>query len=549
MNLIDTIQSAFHTYIESSFALEPSLLKQCELSLNVDEQKQAFGDLTTNTALILSKPLKKAPRDIAQVIASAFTHPMVAKIEIAGPGFINMYLHEHAFKQIAAELFAQESSYFKLAHKPQGKTSIEFVSANPTGPLHFGHGRGGIIGDVLTKIMRFLGYTVTPEFYINDAGAQIIKLGNSLKIRSQQLLGLDVELPEDAYHGEYLIEVAKECLKEHGQSVADKDISFFSAYGQDKMLGRIKKTLNAYGINFDVWFSEKTLHQSGAIEAALELLNKRELLYEKEGATWFKATEFGDDKDRVVRKADGELTYIAADIAYLKNKVDRGNTKIILVLGHDHHSYATRLEAVRQGLGLNNISLDVILYQLVKIKEGDQEVRMSKRAGNIISLEDVINTVGPDVARFFYLHRKADAQLDFDLDLAQKKTDENPVYYVQYAYVRTNSIIDKAYEDESLHNSTVEDLGALGMQEAFLLKKIISLKQLLEAMSSNYQTHLLTYYAIELANTFHSYYKHNRVIDMENIQTSRARLAMIKIVNNTFKTVLDLLGISTPQRM
>lgn len=549
MNILHAIQTAFQTHIQQLFNLEFATLETCELLLNVDEQKQAFGDLTTNSALLLAKELKKAPRDIANTIANGFSHPMIKKTEVAGPGFINMYLKKDAFKHLAEELFVQQDRYFKLSTAPSEVVDIEFVSANPTGPLHFGHGRGAIIGDVLTKILRFLGYNVTPEYYINDAGAQINKLGMSLKIRCEQILGYDVALPEDAYHGEYLLEVAKECLVAHGKEILNKDITFFSAYAQDRMLANIKHTLDQYGIQFDTWFSEKTLHTSGAIDMAIATLKNRGFIYEKDGAQWFKATTFGDDKDRVVRKANGELTYIAADIAYLKNKVERGHTNLIFVLGHDHHSYATRLETVRQGLGLDTIKLDTILYQLVKIKEGNVEVRMSKRAGNIISLQDVIDAVGTDVARFFYLHRKADAQLDFDLDLAQKKTDENPVYYVQYAYVRTNSILDKAAQESELNLITENDLEIIGMQEAFLLKKIVSLKQLLEAMSTNYQIHLLTYYVIELANAFHSYYRHNRVIDMEHVALSRGRLAVIKIVNNTFKLALDLLGISTPQRM
>ena len=315
------------------------------------------------------------------------------------------------------------------------------------------------------------------------------------------------------------------------------------------MLAAIKETLASYGITYDVWFSEKTLHTSGAIEHALATLKKQDMLYEQDGALWFKATQFGDDKDRVVKKSDGSLTYIAADIAYLLNKAERGNYRLIMVLGHDHHSYATRLEAVRQGLGLTNTKLDVILYQLVQIKAGNMPVRMSKRAGNIITLKDVIETVGPDVARFFYLHRKADAQLEFDLDLARTQSDENPVYYVQYAYVRTNSILDKAAQETLLSGSAVSDCTELGVAESPLLKKIASLGPLLALIGTNYQTHLLTHYVVELANLFHKYYAANRIMDLNNIPLSKGRLQMVRIINSTFRLVFELIGISAPERM
>lgn len=549
MNSIEQIQHAFSDFLHKTFKLEKQEAKDCTFELNVEEAKQQFGDLSSNAALILGKKLKKNPREIAQEIATTFKHEYLRDISVAGAGFINAFLTDIALQKCAQELFEEKEQFFKVEQDLQKQNyNIEFVSANPTGPLHFGHGRGGIIGDVLGNILKFLAQDVTKEFYINDAGVQIQKLGISFKIRCQQELGQDVQLPEDAYHGHYLIDLAKQCIKEHGNKLLEKPDQFFADYAKEQMLNMQKETLNNYGIHFDVWFSEKSLHESGAIEHAVEILEKNGYVYGQEGALWFAATKFGDDKDRVIRKATGEWTYIAPDIAYLVNKVERGFNRLIMVLGHDHHSYAVRLQAVRQALGLK-APLDVILYQLVKIKEGGEFLRMSKRAGRMINLHDIINEVGKDVARFFYLNRKADAQLEFDLDLALKKTEENPVYYVQYAYVRTNSILNKACEEKKLCDISKADISGIGHEEAYLLKKIISLKSMLQTIATNYQTHLLTYYVIELATVFHRYYAKHRVIELGNIEQSRSRLLLIKVLNQTFALCLDLLGVSKPEKM
>jgi arginyl-tRNA synthetase len=530
-------------------SLDAQTAHHCTLTLNIDEQKQDFGDLNSNAALILNKQLKQPPRAVAEKITKEFSHPSVEKIEIAGPGFLNFYLTNAAFTQNGQELFEQEENYFKPHDLAIRKVSIEFVSANPTGPLHFGHGRGGIIGDVLGNVLRFLGNDVTKEFYVNDAGRQIIKLGESLKARCEQLLGIDSPIPEDGYQGEYLLELARTCIAEHGDGIITKTADFFAEYAKERLMKQQEETLAKYGIHFDVWFSEKTLHESGAITEALDYLQKAGYLYQKDDATWFRSTDFGDDKDRVVKKSTGELTYVAADIAYMRNKIARGATEMIMILGHDHHSYVIRLKGILQALGMGQYPFDIILYQLVKIKEDGELVRMSKRAGRIVDLRDVIETVGPDVARFFYLHRKADAQLEFDLDLALKHTEENPVYYVQYAYVRTKSILDRAVEHSELHHIDLEDAIHLGKEEQFLLKKIASLKETLGDIGTQHQTHILTYYVHELAQAFSKYYGRNRVIDATNIQTSRGRLLLVTLVRSTLNSSLQLLGISTPERM
>lgn len=550
MNSIDRIQKAFTEHIRGLFVGHEVSTDLCKLHINVDEAKQAFGNLSTSVALVLAKQLKRIPRELATEIATSFTHPLVEKIEIAGPGFINLYFMPETFKLLAQELYEQKEKFFKPdTLEKKYNVSLEFVSANPTGPLHFGHGRGGIIGDVLGNVLRFVGHNVTKEFYINDAGNQIQKLGESFKVRCLQAAGMDATIAEDGYHGQYLADLAQDCYAEYGQELFEKPDSFFSEYAKNNLLEALKSTLKDYGIEFDVWFSEKTLHESDAIPKALDILRQHGLLYEQEGALWFKTTQFGDDKDRVIQKSTGEYTYIAADVAYLKNKIDRGFNNLMMVLGHDHHSYVMRLNAVKNGLGYTDCPLSVILYQLVKISEDGALVRMSKRAGAIVGLQDIINTVGKDVARFFYLNRKADAQLEFDLALALKRTEENPVYYVQYAYVRTGSILQKAAEQAHLNDINAADAQYIGKEEAFLLKKIVFLEQLLMDISINHQTHLLTYYVLELAQLFHRYYSHVRVIDLENREKSRARLLMIGLLRNTIALVLDILGISHPEKM
>lgn len=550
MNPIAHIQIAFASYLQKTFGINDELAKSCNFILNVDPNKQEFGDMNANAAMVLAKDLKQSPRAIAQQIANEFKHPYVAKLEIAGPGFLNAYFTIQAIQDLATDLFSKKDTFFKLDEDaPKHNYDIEFVSANPTGPLHLGHGRGAIIGDVLAKVLTFLGHHVTKEFYINDAGNQINKLGISFKIRCQQAAGIHVELPEDGYRGEYLLELAQELIKKESAAILQKPESFFEQYAKEYLLKKIQQTLEEYGVTFDVWFSEKSLHEGGHIDQAIKLLQEHNFIYEHENALWFASTKFGDDKDRVVRKSSGEWTYVAADIAYLLNKSKRGFNHLVMILGHDHHSYAVRLEGIRQALGLTRIDLSIILYQLVTMKASGQLVQMSKRAGTMVTLRDVIDEVGKDVARFFYLNRKADAQLEFDLDLALKKTEENPVFYVQYAYVRTGSILQKAALEKDLANITLADAHYLGMPESLLIKKIAALKHLLETIAATEQTHQLTYYTMELADLLHRYYAQNRVIETAHINQSRARLFLIKLLRETFATTFDLLGISKPAKM
>lgn len=550
MNSIESLQLQFFDFLQKQFLVKPEQLEPVTFSLNTDESKQQFGDISSNAAMILAKQLNTNPRTLAQEIITSFIHPFVTKIDLAGPGFLNFFLKPETFKTLMNELIAQDNDFFKLDKNiVKKKYNVEFVSANPTGPLHLGHGRGGIIGDVLGNILRFIGHSVTKEFYINDAGSQIQKLGESFKARCLQQLDQSATVPEDGYQGEYLVQLAQQAVEEFGKSIANKPDEFFAQYAKEKLLVQIQETLAFYGIHFDVWFSEKSLHTSGAIDASLKHLQEHDATYAQDGALWFKSTQFGDDKDRVLRKANSELTYVAADVAYLENKLNRDFDHLIMVLGQDHHSYVVRLKGILQALGYKPDLLDVILYQLVTLKESGELVRMSKRAGKIVTLHDVIETVGSDVARFFYLNRKADAHLDFDIALALKRTEENPVYYVQYAYVRTLSILQKAAQDGQLLNLKETDTAGMQETEHLLLKKIISLRDLLITISKNYQTHALTYYVLELSQLFHSYYAKNRVIEPDNIPQSRARLLLIRQLRDTFQLCLKLLGISQPEKM
>jgi arginyl-tRNA synthetase len=548
MNILQTLEQNFRAFIAQTFG-KPESLEHITFNLNTDPKKADFGDISSNAAMILAKKLGKNPREIAQHIATTFNDAGIQKIEIAGPGFINIYLTPACLTSLAQELYNNPQSFFKPAQSMAQQYSVEFVSANPTGPLHIGHGRGGIIGDVLGNVLSFVGNPVTKEFYINDAGNQIQKLGESLKVRYMQALGMGAELPEDGYHGEYLKELAPLFIKQFGENAASQPAEIFGNFGKEHLLAALQKTLSDYGIHFDVWFSEKVLHTSGAVEEAIHELTQRGHTYIQDNALWFRATTFGDDKDRVLKRSNGEFTYIAADVAYLQNKLRRGFNKIIMVLGQDHHSYVVRLKAIMQALGNNPDDITVILYQLVTVKEDNLPVRLSKRAGKIIGLQDIIETVGKDVARFFYLNRKADAHLDFDIALALKNTDENPVFYIQYAYVRINSIVKKAREVTDLGNFTAPDLAHCGQPEFQLLKKMASLSEVLLDISRSHQTHALTYYTLELAKEFHAYYSKYKVMDPTDVAQTKARLATISMVHTTIGLCLELLGLSKPESM
>ncbi len=548
MNGIEQIKASFFAFLATHYNLETSQLARCTFDLNADPEKSAFGDINSNAAMVLTKDLKTNPRAIAQTVIDNFTHPCIASIEIAGPGFLNFFMTDAALVHLAQQIFEEKQQFFKPNLQP-ARINIEFVSANPTGPLHFGHGRNGILGDTLANILSFLGHDVTREFYINDAGAQITKLGNSLKVRYLQALGVEIAMPDDAYHGQYLIDFGHELATQFGTSIENNDQEYFQEIAKAKMLAQQQATLASYGIKFDVWFSEKALKNDINIDDYIKLLADNGYTYELDGALWFATTKFGDDKDRVLRKSDGEYTYLAGDLPYLVNKLERGYDKLIMILGHDHHSFVVRLHALMQALGYNPDKLTVILYQLVNIVKNGESARMSKRAGTIVDLHDIINTVGKDVARFFYLNRKADAELDFDVELALTTSNENPVYYIQYAYVRTCSILAKAATiNPEFVNIDAQSCVSLTVAEKNLVKKIASLRNLLLSIDTSYQTHILAYYTYELANLFHTYYNNSKAI-VDDVAQTKNNLFIIRIMNQTFELCFDLMGISSPRTM
>lgn len=549
MNCIEHIHAKFFSFLITQYSIDPTILHRCSFDINSDPEKATFGDINSNAAMILAQALKTNPRAIAQTVTEKFSDECILNIEIAGPGFLNFFLTDAGLLELAHQIFNEKEQFFKPTLPPK-KINIEFVSANPTGPLHFGHGRNGILGDTLANILSFIGHDVTREFYINDAGAQIIKLGNSLKTRYLQTIGQAIEMPEDAYHGQYLIDFAAELAHMHGATLIDKDSTYFQDIAKQKMLVQQKQTLDAYGIRFDIWFSEKALKDSTNITDFIQKLTDHGYTYTLDGALWFATTQFGDDKDRVLQKSDGTYTYLAGDLPYLVNKLERGYDKLIMILGQDHHSFVIRLHALMQALGYNPEKLSVILYQLVHITKNGQSAKMSKRAGTIVDLHDIIETVGKDVARFFYLNRKADAELEFDLELALTTTSENPVYYVQYAYVRTCSIFEKAtHINPDFINISTVDFTTLSLQEKNIIKKIVALKNLLVTINTSYQTHLLAYYTYELANLFHTYYNSTKAIIPDDIAQTKNNLCIIKIVQKTLDLCCTLMGISSPTKM
>ncbi len=542
--------------------------QRIECIINTDKSSD-HGDLSTTMALQIAKSLKLNPRTVAQQLQTAFQNaqpeqPELAQIlrscTIAGPGFLNFSISPAAWSLFAHNLLTGNSEFFKPLNTQKLTFLVEFVSANPTGPLHLAHGRNAIIGDVLCSILTFVGHDVTREFYINDAGNQINKLGLSLRARYLNALGIDEAFPEGGYAGDYLKDVAQEMCEKHKDAYKNESPAFFADFARTAMLTLIRQNLAEYGVTFDHWTSERSLYDSGAVQKTLEDFIAQGVTYEQDGALWLKSTAFGDDKDRVLRKADGSFTYLLPDSAYYTKNLTSGYDKLINILGQDHHGYFTSRNAALVSLGLDVSKLSCIIYQLVLMKKNEVYVRMSKRAGAFEQLSDVIKTVGKDVARFFYLNRKADAHLELDLEQALKQNDENPVYYIQYAYVRTESLLTKAAEhNEELASfvqklacdaaSCTSELGDIAAPAQTVLKKILSLRDLLETISINNQTHMLAYYTYELAGAFHTFYAHTRIIVPDDVKATKNNLLMVHLVRSTLRLCLDLLGLSKPKSM
>jgi len=523
------------------------------ISVEVPEGK--FGDFSTNAAMVCAKPLKNAPRKIAEeLVAGMKDNPLFSAIDIAGPGFINFTVKPEYWREDFRKIPADNSDYGTLPGIPGEKVLIEFVSANPTGPLHIGHGRGAAVGDSLARLLAKAGYDVTAEYYTNDTGLQMENLGRSTLARYRQLLGQEAALPENCYQGEYIKDIAREIAERDGKVYLEKPeaetLPFFTTYTADKILDDIKDDLARFRISFHVWASEKSFHESGAVEQTIQKLRQQGAIYEQDGALWLKTMDLaGDEKDRVVKRANGVTTYLAADIAYHADKYRRGFTRIIDIWGADHHGYVARMKAAAKALGQNPDSLQPILIQIVSLKKEGQIVAMSTRSGKFTTLREVVNDVGVDAARFTFLTRSHDAQLEFDLDLTKQQSSENPVYYVQYAHARISNIFKTARErgiepfpENPAWNRLTQD------DELNLMKKALFFPALVEDAAKGLSPHQTTHYLVELAGMFHKYYNVNRVVTAD-VELTLARLALAARLRTVIKNGLDLLGVGAPEKM
>ncbi|WP_051236245.1 arginine--tRNA ligase [Paenibacillus pinihumi] len=523
--------------------------------LEVPKDK-AHGDLATNAAMQLTKLAKKNPRAIAEAIIANLDHKEagIVSAEIAGPGFINFRLDKSYLYPVIGQVLNDGDNYGRTATGAGQSVQIEFVSANPTGSLHLGHARGAAVGDALCNVLDFAGYQVTREYYINDAGNQINNLAYSIEARYKQQLGLDAQMPEDGYHGEDIVGFAKELHAQEGDrllSLPDEErFNFFREFGLERELNKIKRDLERFRVPFDVWYSETDLYKSGQIDDALTALRERGQVFEEDGATWLSTMPFGDDKNRVLVKNDGSYTYLTPDIAYHRNKYERGFNWILNIWGADHHGYIPRMKAAMEALGNNPDQLVVLVAQMVSLYQNGEKVKMSKRTGKAVTVEELMDEVGVDAMRYFFTMRSMDSHLDFDMDLAISTSNENPVFYVQYAYARICSIFRQAEEQGiSLEGLAGADLTKLSAEAEFdLIRKLGELPQEISEAATQYAPHRIVRYVYELASQLHSYYRAERVITEDSGQTL-ARLALLAAVRTTIGNVLRLIGVTAPERM
>jgi arginyl-tRNA synthetase len=514
------------------------------------------GDLATNLAMVLARLEKTNPRSMAERVVAELRLPdgVVSKAEIAGPGFINFWLAEGQFAAIVAQILEQGRAFGQSDFGVGLRVNVEFVSANPTGPLHVGHGRGAAYGDGLASLLEWTGHAVTREFYINDAGVQIDKLALSLWARVQQALFRHAEIPEGGYHGLYLAEAAEQVLREQGRDFADlpaeEGIRQCRALALRMQREEQDCDLADFGVHFDVYTSEQSLYQRGLVDEALVLLAEKGLTYERDGALWLRTTQFGDDKDRVLRKSDASLTYLVPDIAYHVDKRSRGFDRAIDVWGADHHGYVPRMRSVLSALGYPPEFFDVALLQLVKVVRGGEEVKMSKRSGEFVTLRELIDEVGSDAARFFFLMRPGDSQLVFDVELAKRQTEENPVFYVQMAHARLSGIFRTAEQAPDEVTGKL-DLAALpAPEDADLLKKVVIFPETVERAARERAPQRITSYLQQLATSVHGWYHHTRAVGApEGPATEQARLLLARAARTVLANALSILGISAPDRM
>ena len=520
-------------------------------------KEKSHGDFATNIALELTKKLRKNPREIAQHILNCIdlSETFIERVEVAGPGFINFFFKKEWLYKAVEVILSEGNNYGKVNIGNGKKVMVEFVSANPTGPMHMGNARGGALGDCLANLLKWAGYNVTKEFYVNDAGNQIEKFGQSLEIRYRQLKGENIDLPEDCYHGEDIIERVKEYLDEHGDDLenlsSDERRKKLVDFALKRNILLMKEHLRKYGIEYDVWFHESSLYESGEVFETIEDLKSRGYTYEKDGALWFATSKIDKSlKDEVLIRANGIPTYFAADIAYHRNKFEkRGFDIVIDIWGADHHGHVTRMKAAMKALGIDPERLIVILMQLVRLVRGKEVVRMSKRTGKAITLIDLIDEIGKDAARFMFNTKSADTHIEIDLDLMTQQTLDNPVFYVQYAHARTCGIIRALSEEGIVLDKSRIKLNLLQQEEEFeLLKKLLELPEEIEIAARNFDVSRITKYLLDLSAMFHSFYNACKVKN-ENEDLMFTRLALVECVRIVVKNMLDLLGVEAPERM
>ncbi|PZD96462.1 arginine--tRNA ligase [Paenibacillus sambharensis] len=554
------ILEQFHQQLKETIAdavVAAGLAQREELPVFVIEvpKDKSHGDLATNAAMQLTKLAKRNPRQIAEAIIEHLdkSSASIESAEIAGPGFINFRLDKSYLYPVIGEVQAAGENYGRVQVGGGQRVQVEFVSANPTGSLHLGHARGAAVGDALCNVLDFAGYKVTREYYINDAGNQVANLAKSIEARYKQQLGQEAEMPEDGYFGEDIIGFAKALVEAEGDRLLsmpeEERFTFFRSYGLERELDKIKRDLSKFRVAFDEWFSETSLYENGKVEQALEALRGRGMVYEEEGATWLSTMQYGDDKNRVLVKNDGSYTYLTPDIAYHMDKYGRGFDRMINIWGADHHGYIPRVKAAMAALGNDPEKLTVLIAQMVSLFQNGEKVKMSKRTGKAVTMEDLMEEVGVDAIRYFFTMRSMDSHLDFDMDLAISTSNENPVFYVQYAHARICSIFRQAEEQSLAVDHSKANLSKLATEAEFdLIRKLGELPQEIEDAAAQYAPHRLIRYLYELAAQFHSYYKAERVITEDTEQTA-ARLALLDAVRTVLANVLRLVGVSAPERM
>ena len=546
MQTIDVqLKEALQKAIKKAFDLE---LDVKEIQIEIPKNKE-HGDFSSNAAMQLTKILRKNPRLIAQEIVQNVDQETygIEKIEIAGPGFLNLCLEKNSFAQVVHDILKRGEQYGNQP-KQDVRINLEYVSANPTGSLHLGHARGAAWGNACARIMKKAGYDVTREYYVNDAGNQIANLAQSLYARYNQALGIPKEIGADGYLGSDIEEKGKELARKYGDRYLDaseENLAFFRKVGVDFELDKIKKDLDEYRVHFDVWSSEQKLRDDGAVEQAILKLVEQGYTYEKEGALWFRSTDFGDDKDRVLRKSDGSLTYLVPDIAYHNNKYERGFDELVDFFGADHHGYIPRLKASMSALGNDPEKLHVDIIQMVRLVSNGEEMKMSKRLGNATTITELCQRVGVDAARYFFVQRALDSHLDFDVELATKKSNENPVYYAQYAHARMCSILKQApdWQEPEVYDQLVHE------KEIDLMKTLEEYNKVIRDVAKSRQVHKMTHYIQSLASKFHSFYNACKVIDPNNKELSAQRLALVKATKIVLANALDLIGVEAVESM